>query len=157
MKRPAPPVEQNVGVARIREEVFTAAPPERVWRTVHEDLADVPRWMTYLRSAAPLGGPPGPNSRVRYHLELPRGFEIDVVLQYTTWDRPHLAAGRFADGPLQGTWSYTYVPQDGGTRLRYEMDYELRGLLRFAGGMMKGQYEAGIRQGLASLKEYLEA
>ncbi len=143
-------------MARIREEVSIAVPPERVWRAVHEDLADAPRWMAYLRSAEPFGGPPGPRSRVRYHLELPRGFEVELILQYTTWDRPRLAAGRFADGPLQGTWSYLHAPERRGTRLRYEMDYELRGLLRFAGGLMKSQYEAGIRDGLASLKEYLE-
>ncbi len=144
-------------MARIQEQVFIAAPPERVWQTVHEDLADLPRWMAYLRSAEVVGARPGPGARVRYHLELPRGFQVEVVLQYTTWSRPRQAAGRFADGPLQGTWSYTHVPEDAGTLLRYEMDYELRGLLRFAGGLMKGQYEAGIRQGLADLKSYLEA
>jgi hypothetical protein len=37
------------------------------------------------------------------------------------------------------------------------MDYELRGLLRFAGGLLKGQYEAGIRRSMAALKTYVES
>ncbi len=37
------------------------------------------------------------------------------------------------------------------------MDYELRGLLRFAGGLLKGQYEEGIRQGMVMLKDYVES
>lgn len=156
-RRPPGPPEHNGGMARIQEQVFIEVPPERVWRTVHEDLADLPRWMAYLRSAELLDGRPGPGARVRYNLELPGGFRVEVVLQYTTWTRPRQAAGRFAEGPLRGTWSYTHLPEDGGTLLRYEMDYELRGLLRFAGAMMRGQYEAGIRQGMGDLKTYLEA
>src|SRR5437762_8550730 len=85
-RRPGPP-EHNGGVARIQEQVFIAAPPERVWRTVHEDLADLPRWMAYLRSAELVGGRAGPGARVRYNLELPGGFRVEVVLQYTTRTR----------------------------------------------------------------------
>ncbi len=143
---------------QIREEVSIAAPPASVWRAVHEDLASAPRWAAYLRSAEAVGGPPGPGSRVCYHLDLPGGFQADLLLQYTTWDPPRLAAGRFADGPLAGTWSYTYAAEGGGrTRLRYEMDYQLRGLLRFAGGVMRGQYEDGIRRGMAMLKQHVES
>lgn len=141
----------------IREEVSIAAPPHAVWKAVHEDLDNVPRWADYLRRAEALDTQPGAGRRVRYELALPGGFEAELVLLYTTWDPPRLAAGRFAGGPLSGTWSYTYMPRDGGTALVYEMDYELRGLLRFAGGMLKGQYEEGIRQGMAMLKDYVES
>ena len=37
------------------------------------------------------------------------------------------------------------------------MDYQLGGLLRFAGGMMKNQYADGVRQGMSALKEHVEA
>jgi hypothetical protein len=36
------------------------------------------------------------------------------------------------------------------------MDYQLAGLLRFAGGMLSSQYAEGIRKAMASLKSYLE-
>lgn len=149
-------VSDNRTMTRIREEVSIAVAPSAVWRAVHEDLEQVPRWADYLRRAEALGGPPGPGFRVRYELELPGGMRADVVLQYTDWDRPRRAAGRFADGPLQGTWAYTFAGRTGRTDLRYEMDYEMRGLLRLAGGALKGQYADGIRRGMTRLKEYLE-
>lgn len=143
-------------MSRIREEVSIDAPPEAVWRAVHEDLAAAPRWAAYLRSAEALDGPPGPGSRVRYELELPGGMRVDLVMRHVTWDRPRHCRGTFDDGPLQGTWEYRYARQGDGTHLTYEMDYELRGVLRLAGGLLRGQYAAGIRQGMSMLKSYVE-
>jgi hypothetical protein len=37
------------------------------------------------------------------------------------------------------------------------MDYELAGLLRFAGGLLKGQYAEGIRKNMEALKKYVES
>ena len=116
----------------------------------------MPRWADYLRRADAVGRPPGRGARVRYELQLPGGLLASLVLEYTSWNRPLHAAGRFVDGPLQGTWAYTFGERAGLTDLRYEMDYEMRGLLRFAGGALKGQYEDGIRRGMTSLKAYLE-
>ncbi len=143
-------------MSRIREEVSIDAPRADVWHAVHEDLAGMPRWADSLRRAVAVGRPPGKGSRLRYELDLPGGMRADLVLEYTSWDPPSRAAGRFADGPLQGTWSYTYRERPGGTDLLYEMDYELRGLLRLAGGALKGQYADGIRRGMERLKEYVE-
>ncbi len=71
---------------------------------------------------------------------------------------PKKCSGRFIKGPLRGTWSYTYTQRkDGTTRLVYEMDYELGGLLRFAVGILAPQYAAGIRKNMQSLKRYVEA
>ena len=64
--------------------------------------------------------------------------------------------GTFDGGPLQGTWEYRYARQRGGTHLAYEMDYELRGMLRLAGGLLRGQYADGIRQGMSMLKRHVE-
>ena len=144
-------------MTRIREEVSIAAPPRTVWKAVHEDLENAPRWAAYLRHAEHIPARSDQGPRVRYQLELPGGFEVDLVLEYTTWDPPRLASGRFAEGPLDGTWTYRYTPHDSGTDLVYEMDYELRGLLRFAGGMLKGQYADGIRRGMVMLKDYVES
>jgi hypothetical protein len=145
-------------MARIREEVSIAAPPADVWRAVHEDLAGLPRWAEGLKRAQAVGRATGNGARVRYELELPGGVRADLVLEYTAWDRPRRSAGRFADGPLNGTWSYTFRerPGGGGTDLLYEMDYEMRGLLRFAGGALRGQYADGIRRGMDRLKRYVE-
>ena len=150
-------VIDNRTMTRIREEVSIDAPPREVWKAVHEDLASAPRWAAYLRHAEALPSKPDEGPRVLYELDLPGGFQVDLVLQYTTWDPPRLATGRFDGGPLDGTWSYSYSPREGGTDLVYEMDYEMRGLLRFAGGVLRGQYEDGIRRGMAMLKEHVES
>jgi Polyketide cyclase / dehydrase and lipid transport len=143
-------------MTRIREEVSIAAPPSEVWRAVHEDLPGMSDWVDGLVSARAVGPATGLGARIRYELELPGGMRADVLLQYTAWEPPRRAAGRFADGPLNGTWSYTYRERAGVTDLRYEMDYEMRGLLRFAGGALRGQYAEGIRRGMARLKDHIE-
>ena len=76
----------------------------------------------------------------------------------TVYAKPKKCSGKFIQGPLKGTWSYTYTQhKDGSTRLVYEMDYELTGLLRFAGGWLGSQYAAGIRTNMQSLKNYIES
>jgi ligand-binding SRPBCC domain-containing protein len=142
-------------MARVREEVTIAAPPEAVWGAVHEDLPNVQRWARYLRATL-LDGPPGPGARVRYDLDL-QGMRMRFVLHTTTWDRPRRCGGAVVDGPFTGTWSYTYARRRGGTHMVYEMDYEMRGLMRLTGGLVAGQYARGVREGLDMLREYVEA
>jgi uncharacterized protein YndB with AHSA1/START domain len=144
-------------MTRIREEITIRAPAEKVWNAVHTDLLNVPRWAGYLRRAESVGGRQGKGWRVRYDLDLPGGFAASLTLLHTDWEPYRRCAGTFVEGPLNGNWSYTYAETGGGTHLVYEMDYRLGGLLRFAGGMMQSQYADGIRQGMAALKEYLEA
>jgi uncharacterized protein YndB with AHSA1/START domain len=143
-------------MTRIREEVTIRAPAAAVWNAVHVDLENLPRWAGYVKRAEALDGRPGKNWRVRYHLQLSGGFDGSLTLLHTVWDPPRRCAGRFEGGPLHGEWTYTYSEQAGSTRLAYEMDYQLAGLLRFAGGMLSGQYAEGIRKAMASLKSYLE-
>ena len=81
-----------------------------------------------------------------------------VEVEQTVYNKPKKCAGKFVKGPLKGTWSYTYKPlENGSTRLVYEMDYELTGLLRFAGGLLGPQYADGIRKNMQSLKRYIES
>jgi hypothetical protein len=144
-------------VARIHESVEIEAAADRVWAVVHEDLRNARKWTDYLTRVEIVGGgKPGKGSTVRYHLDLPGGEQVLEVL-HRTWQPPRKCAGPFTGGPLKGTWSYTYKEKDGSTRLTYEMDYELGGILRFLGGAFKGAYEDGIRRNLSSLKTYVES
>jgi hypothetical protein len=131
------------------------APLETVWEIVHERVEEAPCWAGYLRRAVPLSsGPPGPGSRFRYDLDLPG--DPSLVLENESWDRPRSCTGRFVDGPVRGRWSYVYASRNGSTSLTYEMDYELTGMLRFAGGLLKSRYEEGIRDAMKSLKAFVE-
>jgi uncharacterized membrane protein len=143
----------------MRESVVIEAPPERVWAVVQEDVEHAPRWSSNLAKVEKLDdGPPGKGTRYRYHLELPGGLKERLEVEQTAYVKPKRCAGKFIRGPLKGTWSYAYTAQkDGSTRVVYEMDYELAGLLRFAGGLLKGQYAEGIRKNMEALKKYIES
>jgi uncharacterized membrane protein len=145
-------------VARIREQVDIGAPPDRVWAVVAEDVKNAPRWTTYLDRVDKLDdGAPGRGTRYRYYLDLP-GTAVTLEVEQDVYLKPKKCAGRFIKGPLKGTWTYTYAQRkDGSTRLTYEMDYQLTGLLRFAGGLLGPQYAAGIHKNMESLKRYIES
>lgn len=146
-------------MAHLREEVEIEAPAERVWAVVAEDVRNAPKWSTNLAKVEKLDdGPPGKGTRYRYHLDLPGGARPTLDVEQDVWSKPKKCAGRFVNGPLKGTWSYTYSQRkDGTTRLVYEMSYELTGLLRFAGGLLGPQYAVGIRDNMGRLKKYVES
>ena len=140
------------------ESVDIKASAARVWAVVQEDVEHAPRWSSNLAKVEKLDdGPPGKGTRYRYHLELPGGLRETIEVEQTTWLKPRRCAGKFTRGPLKGTWSYSYTEKkDGTTHAVYEMEYELGGLLRFAGGLLKGQYAEGIRKNMDALKKYVE-
>ena len=145
-------------MARLHEVVDIDAPPEQVWSVVAEDVTRATRWSSNLDRVEKLDeGPPGKGTRYRYHLDL-GGLKEKLEVEQDVWHKPKKCAGRFIKGPLKGTWSYTYTARkDGSTRLVYEMDYQLGGLLRFATGALGPQYAAGIRKNMESLKRHIES
>jgi hypothetical protein len=143
-------------MARIREAVSIAAPAGDVWRVVHIELDDMPRWAGYVSRAEYLdGGEPGAGSRIRYELALPGGGP-PLILQQTVWEPPARCEGLFVEGPVLGSWAYRYREQDLATELVYEAEYEMAGVLRFVGRMLQGRYEQGVRDALRHLKRYVE-
>ena len=146
-------------MTRIRESVDIKAPASRVWAVVQEDAEHSPRWSPNLAKVEQLDdGPPGKGTRYRFHLDLPGGLKETLEVEQTLYLKPKRCAGKFTRGPLKGTWSYTYTERkDGSTHVVYEMDYELGGLLRFAGGLMSRQYAQGIRDNMTRLKKYVES
>jgi uncharacterized membrane protein len=145
-------------VATLRESIDVEASPDRVWAVVAEDVKNAPRWSTNVDKVEKLDdGPPGKGTRYRYHLDI-AGQKVLIEVEQDVWNKPRRCAGRFVKGPLKGTWSYTYTARkDGSTRLVYDMDYQLGGLLRFATAVLGPQYAAGIRKNLDNLKKYVEA
>lgn len=141
----------------IHEEVTIDAPADRVWRVVHEDLRNAPRWTPSLKRAYSVNGrETGPGSRLRYDLELP-AWKGHLEVEQTDWKPGRRCAGHFTDGPLKGTWSYSYRTLKSGTKLVYDMDFELGGMLRLLGGVLAREYANGIRETMASLKDYVES
>ena len=144
-------------MAKLHEVVDIDAPPERVWAVVAEDVKNATRWSSHLDRVEKLDdGPPGKGTRYRYHLDL-GGLKEKLEVEQDVYNKPRRCAGRFVKGPLKGTWSYTYSETKDHTRVVYEMDYELAGLLRFAGGLLSRQYAEGIHQNMLRLKKYVES
>ena len=143
---------------KLREEVDIDAPAERVWAVVQEDATNAPKWSSHVARIEKLDKePPGKGTRYRYYLDLPGGFNETLEVEQGIYNKPKKCAGKFIRGPLKGTWSYTYTEKEGWTHVVYEMDFELTGFLRFAGGLLAGQYADGIRQNMAALKKYIES
>lgn len=145
-------------MTRIRETVDIEAPATRVWAVVQEDVVNVPKWATNMEKIDKLDdGPPRKGTRYRYHLLLPGGHKATLEVEQDVYTKPKHCAGRFIKGPLKGTWSYTYTEKNDSTHVVYEMDYELGGLLRLAGGLLAAQYAGGIRDNMKRLKKYVES
>lgn len=135
--------------------VSIAAPADRVWSAVLEDLAGMPSWARYLKSAAVEGGgTPGVGKKIRLEVDAPG--DISLVMQPSVWDRPRRASGQWVDGPVSGTWSYEFVSSGTATDVTYDMDVKLGGMLRFASGMVQGRLDSGIKDAMQRLKEELE-
>lgn len=145
-------------MATIHEVVDIEAPAERVWAVVAEDVKNAPKWSTNLDRVEKLDRePPGKGTRYRYHLDV-GGQKVTLEVEQDVFNKPKKCTGRFVKGPIKGTWAYTYTQRkDGSTRLVYDMDYELGGLLRFATGVLGPQYAAGIRKNMERLKTYIES
>jgi uncharacterized membrane protein len=145
-------------MTKLRETVDIEAPPARVWAVVQEDVPNVPKWSKEVVKVEQLDRkPPGKGTQYRYHLNLPGGIKETVEVEQTTWMKPKRCAGKFIRGPLKGTWAYTYSETKAGTHVVYEMDYELGGMLRFAGGLLAGKYAEGVRANMAALKKHIES
>jgi carbon monoxide dehydrogenase subunit G len=145
-------------MTKLHETADIAASPSRVWAVVQEDVKNVPKWSKEVALVERLNtGPLGKGTRYRYHLNLPGGIKETVEVEQTTWVKPKRCAGKFVKGPLKGTWSYTYTENKEGTHVVYDMDYELGGLLRFAGGLLAGKYAEGVRANMVALKKYIES
>ncbi|MEO8743839.1 MAG: SRPBCC family protein [Candidatus Dormiibacterota bacterium] len=146
-------------MTRVREAIDIDAPASRIWAVVQEDAEHAPRWSSNMAKVEQLDkGAPGNGTRYRYHLDLPGGLTATLEVEQTAYVKPKRCAGTFVRGPLKGKWSYTYTEhKDGSTHLVYEMDYELGGFLRLAGGLLAKQYAEGIRANMHALKKYVES
>lgn len=132
-----------------------AAPAERVWHAVLEDLAGMPSWARYLKSAATEdGAAPGQGTKIRLAVDAPG--DISLVMLPEVWERPRRASGRWVDGPVSGTWSYDFASTGTATELTYDMDVKFGGMLRFASGLIQGRLDSGIQDAMRRLKEELE-
>jgi uncharacterized protein YndB with AHSA1/START domain len=143
----------------VRETIFIAAPPERVWETVM-DPTKLEQWVTThdsVESATP--GPVSEGDSFKQKLRLAgKSFAVDWTVVEA--DEPRIARWR-GDGPAGSTAQVVYrlEDEDGGTRFDYENEFALPGgaMGKIAGGLLSaapGRREA--RKTLDKLRALLE-
>ncbi len=144
-------------VARIRESIEISAPAARVWAVVHEDLKNATRWTAQLEKTEILDPLPlRKGSRLRHHIQTPGGLQ-EIEVEHTSVVKPKSCSGKLVDGPLRGTFRYSYREAGGRTRVSYEMDYQPAGLARLFGGMIERQVPQDLARTLQALKKYVES
>jgi uncharacterized protein YndB with AHSA1/START domain len=143
---------------RVAETFVVNRPPEVVFDYV-TDPSNLANWQTSITAVEQLtDGPPGLGTRVRERTKPPGGKEFEQVVEFTEFKRPQRLHVHIVDGPypVDGTWSFE--PSDGGTRVRFAAEGQLRGGMRLleplAARMLARQfagYHRNLRQNVEAL------
>ena len=145
-------------MGRIREEVEIEASADRVWAVVHGDIPNLTRWSDNLAHAEVIGGGSvRKGSELRYDVKTVGGRTAALMLLVEQFDEPRLCAGRMTSGPVEGSWSWSYREDGKITRVVYESELKVEGLLRFAGAVIERDLRNRMRGNLDNLKAYVEA
>ena len=132
---------------KIQERIEIARPPEEVYALV-ADLKRGPEWQPSL---------------VRVDVE--RGTEVrriagqerEASFDVTRNEAPRLFEIVSHAGPVRAWATFELTPTGAGTSVDLSLVFELKGPLRFAGGMVRGRAEREARENLERLKALLEA
>jgi uncharacterized protein YndB with AHSA1/START domain len=115
---------------RVEETFVIARPPEVVFDYV-TNPANLSSWQTRNRSVEQLTeGPPGRGSRFRERTKPPLGKEIEMVTEFTEFDRPHRLCVHIVEGPYPVDATWIFEPDGDGTRVHFTAQGELTGLTK---------------------------
>jgi len=143
---------------QVEETFFVSRPPEVVfdYLTNPSKLAE---WQTSKTSVEQLtDGAPGLGTRIRERTKQPGGKEFEQIVEFTEFERPvrvhvHIAEGPY---PVDGTWSFE--PDDAGTRVHFVARGELGGALRMLQPLAKlliarqmAGYHSNLRRNVESI------
>jgi uncharacterized protein YndB with AHSA1/START domain len=112
---------------RVEQSFLVRRPPDVVFDYV-ADPAKLGEWQTNKTHVEPLSpGRPGLGTRFLERTRPRRGRPFEQVVELTQFDRPRRVQVHVVEGPypLDGTW--TFEPQDAGTRVRCVLEGDLPG------------------------------
>jgi uncharacterized membrane protein len=95
----------------------------------------------------------GAGARYAQSVKGPGGRSIAAGIEVTEFAKPRRLAFRTVEGPVRPTGSYSFEPTDAGTRVRFQLQAELRGLKR----LMKGPVQKTMRSEVARLETAKQA
>ncbi len=148
-------------MARLKESIFIAAPPEKV----HAFAADVSRWSSWfvgLGEAETVEGDNSPGTVVRQSYLF---MGMHIPLTTTVTENRMDADGSYHwkatnEGGIPGWNAWDYEPKDGGTLVSAEMEYDPPGsvLGKVADRLfIERSQERALRHTLENLKQLTEA
>lgn len=146
-------------MAAITASIEIDAPPEKVFDYLSQ-LDKHHEWQTSIKSIEVLTpGETRVGSQAREVREA-GGRDQTITYEMTEVERPHTAAFKGVDGPVRPFGRVTLTPLDGGSRTRYdfEFDFETVGLTgKMFGGIARRQAQKEIPEDLGRLKGKLES
>jgi carbon monoxide dehydrogenase subunit G len=143
---------------RIEREISIGRPPDAVF-TLLTDLERLPEWATIVVETREVSHRPLQEGCTFRQTVRVAGREIDTEWRVVRFESPREVAYQ-ATGPLGGRLSMTQRvrPDDGGSRVELEVDYELPGGLigSVAARVLEAENEGAAEQSLVNLKELLD-
>jgi hypothetical protein len=89
-------------------------------------------------------------------MEAPRGRLLDLDVEVTEYDRPHVLGTASRMGGTAVVGRVTFEPDPAGTRLTWSWDVRPQGLMRLAGPLLAGVGRRQEAETWAGLKRHLE-
>ena len=139
-------------------EIEINAPVDRVWHAVHVDIPNVPKWSKSLRKTEVVGGgAPKKGSKLNYEIGIAGGKTVTLELRIDELDKPRRCSGVISDGPIGGSWGWSYNSKGGKTIVAYESELKIGGVLRLIKSVIERDINNGTKRDLADLKTYVES
>ena len=130
--------------------------PEDVYAFLADGLNN-PAWRPGVQAISLKSGEPGAVGAVYSQtLSGPGGRPIDGDYEITTAQPGRLLAFQVVAGPARPAGEYQLSQEPGGTRVRFTLDLQPRGLTKVLGPMIERTMQKEVSQ-LAGLKALLEA
>ena len=139
----------------IRGSIEIDRPVEEVFVTVADQRNELHYNPKMTRSVKVTDGPIGVGT-VFEATVLSRGRPLDMTIEYTAFDRPHLLRSRSVMAGAVAEGAVTCEPIDRGTRFSWEWRLTRPGPARFLGFLVARLGERQERQIWSGLKRYLE-
>ncbi len=143
-------------MARIEGEIIIDRPVDAVFDYV-ADQSNEPRYNPQMVRAEKItAGPVGKGTQFRSAVAS-KGRTAEMLIECTSYDRPRLLASTTTMQQADISYTLTFEPAAGGTRMRWSGQVRPKGAFRLLGPVITWM---GIRQEQriwASLKEHLEA
>jgi uncharacterized protein YndB with AHSA1/START domain len=109
-------------------EVVVERPPAEVFAFLADAENDTAWRPGVLDIARVSGDGPGAGARYRQGVKGPGGRRVDADVETTAYEPDRLIGFRGTAGPVRPEGRYELAPADGGTRVRFALAAELRGL-----------------------------